>query len=118
MVSSKQFSPEFYDKAPSPIEKFSRNEHLHDLARTKKILGRRLRTCRLEQKITVTLLAKRLEVDPGEVFRAESGDPLIELDFLMFALLTLGETPGTIGQLFLKPPEETDNSLSPPETDP
>ena len=92
-----------YKKPPSSLEKLGKSAHIQNLTKTKKDLGRHLRRIRIEQKVSVTSLAKSLEVDAGDIFRAETGDPLIDLDFIVLSLMGLGMTAESVAQLLITP---------------
>lgn len=91
-------SPKRYEKPPSALESYHGNSHLWEIAGIKKNLGRCLRDLRTEKKISTTRLAGMLDVDIGEIFRAEVGDPLVSIDFLLLAMITLGLSTEEISQ--------------------
>lgn len=104
MSESKSFSEE--DRAPSILATFVSDPTFLSTCAIKRTLGRHLKTVRRAKKVPIAELARRLNVDVGEIFRAESADPLILIDFQVRALLLLGEEIHTLAALFQTPGTE------------
>ena len=68
------------------------------LIEIKLALGKYLKQ-RRKRRMSQAQLAERLNERQSEIASAESGQPLISIDLLVRAMLTIGATPQEIGQV-------------------
>lgn len=55
-------------------------------------LGKSLKECRLQKKLTQTELARRIRSNQSRIAKMEAGHPSVSIDLLVKSLLALGTT--------------------------
>jgi ribosome-binding protein aMBF1 (putative translation factor) len=71
---------------------------------TKLALSDSVRERRLAQKMSQTVLAKRLKSSQSRVAKMEAGDSTVSIDLLLWTLFTLGATPRDVAKVIQKGP--------------